>query len=163
MKLKNNAKHRIFGKPKTIKFEKNKTTKPLVVMSERIIKVYRSELHRDKHDQILEKWLREAFRAYVEKKAEKYAKKYGFRYNRIAIKDTKTRWGSCSSKMNLSFNWRLIFTPNECIDYVILHELAHTKQMNHSYKFWDLVRSMMPKYEEARLLLQSYEDQVLKR
>ncbi len=163
MKFLHNDTHTILGELKTFIFERNKTTKPLVVMNERIIQVYISEMHSVTHDKVLEKWLREAFRVHTEKRAQEYSEEFNFEYNRIAIKDTKTRWGSCSSKKNLNFNWRLVFTPLECIDYVIVHELAHTKEMNHSKKFWYIVESIMPNYKELRNILRTYEPKVLKR
>lgn len=64
---------------------------------------------------------------------------YDLSYNRVAIRDTKTRWGSCSSKKNLNFNYRLALLPSRLIDYIVVHELCHLREMNHKKSFWDLV------------------------
>lgn len=74
---------------------------------------------------------------------------------RITVRDQKTRWGSCSSRGNLNFNWRLITMPPEVLDYVVVHELCHMIEMNHSPAFWDLVRKYMPDYEKRRAFLQT--------
>lgn len=65
---------------------------------------------------------------------------------RVTIRDQKTRWGSCSSKGTLSFNWKLYLAPPQCLDYVVVHELCHLVEMNHSPAFWSLVESIMPDY-----------------
>lgn len=70
------------------------------------------------------------------------------------------RWGSCSSKGNLNFNWTLILTPEPLQDYVVVHELAHRLEMNHSDRFWKIVESQIPDYKERRNLLKTYENQV---
>lgn len=75
---------------------------------------------------------------------------FGFRYERIRLKNMSSRWGSCSSKGNLNFALRLCLTPPEVIDYVIIHELAHIKQRNHSQSFWKLVGRAMPSWKEKR-------------
>lgn len=102
------------------------------------------------HDEVLKKWMVDIARKYVDKKAKELSNEYGFTFNRIAIKDTITRWGSCSSKKNLNFSWRLVNAPIEVFDYVIIHELCHLKEMNHSRRYWDLVEGIMPGYKNSR-------------
>lgn len=87
------------------------------------------------------------------KKVEYYAAKIGVTYGTITIRNQKTRWGSCSSKGNLNFNCQLMLLPEEIQDYVIVHELCHRKEMNHSQRFWNEVGRTMPDYEERRKYL----------
>ena len=77
-----------------------------------------------------------------------YAKKIGVTYGRITIRNQKTRWGSCSSKGNLNFNCLLMLTPPEVIDSVVVHELCHRKEMNHSAKFYDEIYRVCPAYDK---------------
>ena len=76
-----------------------------------------------------------------------FALRMGVDYGRITIREQKTRWGSCTSEGNLNFNWRLIFAPEKVLDYVVVHELAHRKEMNHSPAFYAVVASVMPEYK----------------
>jgi predicted metal-dependent hydrolase len=99
------------------------------------------------------KWLRGKAHEYIPKRAEEYSKEYGFQYNLIQIKNLNSRWGSCSSKKNLSFNLKLMYFNSNIIDYVIVHELCHLREMNHSAKFWKLVESIIPNYKEYKLQL----------
>ena len=80
----------------------------------------------------------------------------GVTYGRISMRNQKTRWGSCSSNGNLNFNNRLLFVPKELVDYVVVHELAHRKEMNHSNAFWNVVEKYMPDYKERRKKLREY-------
>lgn len=75
---------------------------------------------------------------------------YNFKINNIRIKNQKTRWGSCSSKGNLSFNYKIIFLPKYLADYIIVHELCHFKEMNHSQRFWSLVAEQIPDHKIRR-------------
>lgn len=84
---------------------------------------------------------------YIPDRVKTLASKYSCRYNIIKITSAKTRWGSCTSKKNLNFSYRLILCPKEVIDYVIYHELAHLTYMNHSKLFWQEVEKMMPDYK----------------
>ena len=86
-------------------------------------------------------------------KVEFYANKIGVTYNKITIRCQRTRWGSCSSKGNLNFNCLLILLPDEIIDSVIVHELCHRKQMNHSAKFYDEVEKAFPNYKQCHAWL----------
>jgi predicted metal-dependent hydrolase len=77
-----------------------------------------------------------------------HAKQYKFTYRKIRISSARTRWGSCSSNGTLCFTWRLIMAPPEVIDYVVVHELAHTQIKNHSRNFWNRVAEIMPEYKQ---------------
>ncbi|MEA2021126.1 MAG: SprT family zinc-dependent metalloprotease [Candidatus Caldatribacteriota bacterium] len=76
-----------------------------------------------------------------------YAQKEGFKYNRIKITNALKTWGSCSHKGNLNFTWRLIMAPLNIVDYVVVHELTHLNEKNHSRIFWDKVENLMPEYK----------------
>jgi len=81
-------------------------------------------------------------------KVERLNKMYNFSYHRISIRNQKSRWGSCSAKRNLSFNYKIIFlTPVEA-DYLVVHELCHLKELNHSKRFWNLVAKTVPNYRK---------------
>ena len=93
---------------------------------------------------------REAARAKLEERLAHWSAKVGVDFGRVSVRDQKTRWGSCSSKGDLSFNWRLVFAPQAVLDYVVIHELAHRREMNHSKRFWAIVAEYSPDYREHR-------------
>ena len=78
---------------------------------------------------------------------------YGFEYKGVSIKNQKTRWGSCSKKGNLNFNYKILLLPREVADYVIVHELCHLVEFNHSKNFWALVTKTTPNYKKLRAAL----------
>lgn len=86
----------------------------------------------------------------LKEKCRLFAEKMGVTYGRISIREQKTRWGSCSSTGNLNFNWKLVLMPEEISDYLVVHELAHRLEMNHSPAFWAVVESVLPDYEKRR-------------
>lgn len=85
-----------------------------------------------------------------------FNKTYNLFFNRIAIRNQKRVWGSCSGKGNLNFNYRIILLPSHLSDYIIVHELCHLKELNHSKEFWKLVSLTFPNYKEARKELKNY-------
>lgn len=103
-----------------------------------------------KHDFAAHK---EKARAFMKRRVEHFHSFYKFPYNRITIRDQKTRWGSCSKNGNLSFSYKLIFLPQQLADYIIVHEMCHLKELNHSVRFWDLVSRVFPDYKELRKAL----------
>lgn len=86
----------------------------------------------------------------IPERVEYFAKVIGVTYGKITVRNQKTRWGSCSSKGNLNFNCLLMLAPPEVLDYVVVHELCHRKQMNHSKAFWLEVEKVLPNYKEVR-------------
>ena len=94
-------------------------------------------------------------------RVEYFAKVIGVTYGKITIRNQKTRWGSCSSKGNLNFNCLLMLAPLEVLDYVVVHELCHRKQMNHSKAFWLEVEKVLPDYKEARKWLKEEGSQMI--
>lgn len=90
-------------------------------------------------------FLKKQAKADIEPLAAKHAKAIGKRIRSIRFKDTKSRWGSCSEDGNLSFSWRIMMAPTAVIDYLVAHEVAHLKEMNHSVRFWEVCEQLCPK------------------
>ena len=93
----------------------------------------------------------------------RYAKEMNITYNKVFVKKQKTRWGSCSSRGNINLNCLIILVPSYVKKYVIVHELAHRKEMNHSERFWKIVASMIPNYQKAMMWLKRNGDFVIGR
>ena len=117
--------------------------------------ISRPEFFDKTKEEIFNEWLKEQALNYIPARVSLLAKKFGFVYNAVKIKDQQTRWGSCSNKKILSFNYRLMSFNKKAIDYVIIHELCHLKEMNHSQKFWKLVEEMMPDYKAQKIIIKN--------
>ena len=100
---------------------------------------------------------KEKARRIISARVQDWAQIMGLSYNQLSIRHTNTRWGSCSSKRNLNFSYKLIFLDSELMDYVIIHELSHLVEMNHSKRFWNIVSTYCPDYSEHRAKLRDYE------
>lgn len=107
------------------------------------------------HARRIQDWLKRQARIDLSEASHTYADKMGRTVKRISIRDTSSRWGSCSSNGSLSFSWRLIFAPSFVLDYVAAHEVAHLTEMNHSLAFWKLVKSHCHETSAAKKWLKS--------
>jgi predicted metal-dependent hydrolase len=105
--------------------------------------------------------LREQARRDLTERAKLYAPRVGVTYGRISIRHQKTKWGSCSSGGNLNFNCLLMLAPEAVRDYVVVHELCHRKQMNHSEAFWAEMERVLPEYREARKWLKNHGQELM--
>lgn len=103
-----------------------------------------------------ERYYRAKAKYYFPGRVSFFARQMGVNYGNITIRSQKTRWGSRSSSGTLSFNWRLMLAPKEVLDYVVVHELAHIRQMNHSSAFWQEVAKIMPDYQIHRRWLKEH-------
>lgn len=106
---------------------------------------------------LLSRVIAKNFLYYIENRVNFYNERFFKEHiNKISLKYNFSNWGSCSSKRNLNFSTRLLLTPKHIIDYIIVHEMAHLKEMNHSKKFWSIVASVYPAYKEAEKWLNKY-------
>lgn len=97
--------------------------------------------------------LKKAAREYLTEKTKYFSKIMGLKYSRISITSAATRFGSCSSNGNISYSWRLMLYPESAREYVVVHELAHLVEMNHSDRFYKIVESVLPDYKERKRML----------
>ncbi|MFI3213589.1 MAG: M48 family metallopeptidase [Eubacteriales bacterium] len=118
---------------------------------------------KDMAEQLITLWCKKVGKIIFAKKLEEFSNQMDVSYHRFVLKDQKTCWGSCSSKNNLNFNWRLLLMPPEIMDYVIVHELSHLVEMNHSQAFWRVVEQQIPDYKEKRKWLKEHGNEVLRK
>jgi predicted metal-dependent hydrolase len=102
-------------------------------------------------------WCRLQAAKLIRTKADWMSIRMGINYGKASLRGQRTRWGSCSHKGNLSFNWKLVRSPEPVIEYVVVHELAHIREMNHSKDFWNLVSKYCPQYKVHRKWLRDHE------
>lgn len=102
------------------------------------------------HQDLLNRFLKNTAEKYIVPRTHALSKKMDLDFRSISLRQQKTRWGSCSSQKRLNFNWRLVHYLPKIIDYVIIHELSHLQEMNHSARFWELVKKYDPEYQLHR-------------
>lgn len=110
----------------------------------------------DQGQRLFTAWYRRQARRHLEERVAHFAGAHGFAPARVRISSARTRWGSCSQKGTLSFTWRLTMAPEAIIDYVVVHELCHLREPNHSPAFWALVESILPDYRLHRSWLKQH-------
>jgi len=98
-------------------------------------------------EKVIKGWYRQKAREKIEERLSYYLPKIPKKPNRIVVKEQKSRWGSCSSKGNLNFNWKIIMAPIDVLDYIVVHELCHLVFLNHSKEFWNMVAAILPDYK----------------
>lgn len=104
--------------------------------------------YKSRYKDVLYNWLRINAKSYLTPKTIELAEKYNFKINDIRIKEQKRRWGSCSNRKNINLNWKLIMANDRIIEYIIIHELSHTIELNHSDRFWKIVEKIIPDYRD---------------
>jgi predicted metal-dependent hydrolase len=141
---------RLFGKiyRKKIQLQTNQPIGAKIIEDE--LSINPIENNPEKISNEINRFLKSTAQRYVLPRAKQLATKMKIKFNRISLRQQKTRWGSCSNQGNLNFNWRLVHCPAKVIDYVIIHELAHRQHMNHSSAFWNLVKKYDPEYLKHR-------------
>ena len=113
-------------------------------------------LPREKSQERLVKWLKENAKRILTTVTERKAAEMGVSYKSITVTSAKTRWGSCAGNNAIRFSFRLLYCPREIIEYVVVHELAHTLQHNHSKQFWQVVETYIPDWKTRRKWLKSH-------
>jgi len=134
------------GNELSIRYSDNK--KPKITDKEIIIPEKNNGVSSSK--ETIESLYREKAREIISKKISKYEDHFSESFNKLYIRDQKTKWASCSAKKNISFNWRLLLGPEDVLEYVVVHELIHLEEPNHSRKFWKRMEEILPDYRERR-------------
>jgi predicted metal-dependent hydrolase len=136
-----------------------KTPHPMITAAGDTLLLHIQESDRENQEVLraaLEGWYRQRAHEIIPERLITANKVFGFRYGRVTIKEQKSRWGSCSRAGNLNFNWRLLLAPVPVLDYVLTHELAHLKELNHAPAFWRLVAQGCPDYKLQRRWLREH-------
>lgn len=148
-----------------LKIEETEQEKVFYNIEEKTIRVaIPKRIAFERVEKIVQQFLVEIYtlesRQYLPQRVKSYAEKYGFRYRRLSFRNNISNWGSCSVDNNISLNIKLMKLPDEIIDYVILHELCHTVEKNHSASFWKLVGKVCPDYAKLRARLRKYNTRI---
>jgi predicted metal-dependent hydrolase len=144
------------GHEHTLRIIQREVPSPIVRVAGRDLLVILPSSFEGDLKEVIKEWMRGEAAELIRVEAERHAASIGVKYNRVIIRDQKTKWGSCSRKGNLSFNWRLVLFPDEILRYVIIHELCHLRHFNHSERFWDMVADHDPRFRESVVWLKKY-------
>ncbi len=144
----------ILGKEYQLMLNNQSIKEPIKILDDQII--ISSVVADNKINSLIAFHLKKLVKPEIEQYALLKAEELKVEYQRITVKDTTSRWGSCSSTGNLSFSWRLILAPKYVLEYVIVHELCHLIEMNHSHRFWRLVDKTYPEHHSSRIWLKRH-------
>ncbi len=148
------------GKPYVLSLETQKFLAQRVSVEHGTIRVNPASLAAKHAKKTLEVWLKHTAEIHITRRVKQLSGTMQASYSKLRFSQQSTRWGSCSSTGTLSFNWRLIHFSPETIDYVVIHELAHTFEMNHSAAFWRIVRAYCPAYAKHKHILSRYNSHI---
>jgi predicted metal-dependent hydrolase len=144
----------ILGEEYQLIFNNREIDEPIKIIGDKIFISYVIPIN--KLNLILVPKLKKILKHEIESYAALRAKEINVVYNKISIREVRSRWGSCSKNKNLSFSWRLVLAPRHVMEYLVVHELCHLIEMNHSFKFWRLVYKLCPQYSLAEQWLKKY-------
>lgn len=139
----------LLGKKIKIIFRPKENLKSFAKLNEDELIVYCDDEASERY-KLIKDWYRETAREILTERTKVYSAMIKVETNRIFIKEQKTRWGSCSSKKNINYNFRIVMAPMEIVDYLVVHELCHLIHLNHKKEFWDLVGTLIPNYKGRR-------------
>jgi predicted metal-dependent hydrolase len=145
----------ILEKEYRLTISQGKNLKSKVEITDDAIFIFEGKNDETSHEKLLEKYLRKAAKEIFVSRTLHFTKLYGLTFKNVTVKDQKSKWGSCSTRGNLNYNWKLIFGPKSILDYIVVHEVCHLKEMNHSDRFWSLVGLHYPEYKEMRRWLRA--------
>jgi predicted metal-dependent hydrolase len=147
---------RFLGAERTIRVLRDERRRPSVALTEFEIIIRLTPESPEDIRPLLERWMRGQAESIIPLRVSRLNEQWKFRYNRITVRNQRTRWGSCSRKGSLSFNWRLVILPVEVADYLIFHELAHLQYLDHSSRFWNLVGQICPSFRQSERWLRRH-------
>ena len=147
----------IFGVPHSVRTLEHTARNPRIEQLNNSLILHTKEpLNTERNHKALVQWLRHEALSYFESRINEFASRMQVRASALSLSQARTRWGSCTSNGHIRLNWRLVHLPQDLVDYVIVHELAHLKEMNHSPRFWDVVATVCPDHKTARKALRSH-------
>jgi hypothetical protein len=139
----------LFGAERTIRVTREDRRRPLLALADSEIIIRLTAESPEDIRPLLTRWIRAQAESIIPRRVSELNRDWKFVYTSITVRNQRTRWGSCSRRGALSFNWRLLILPSEVADYLICHELAHLKYLDHSRRFWTLVEKMCPSFRQS--------------
>lgn len=134
----------------------NSIKKPKIWLEEDLLYIELKEDNPSYIKPLLEKWYREKALEKISERIDYYSKYFNRKPSKIVVKEQKKRWGSCNSRGELFFNWRIVMAPLRILDYIVVHEMSHMVHLNHSKDYWEFVSTILPDYKDHKSWLKEY-------